>query len=88
MLLSDNESITKIGKEECLSEQPLHNWIDKVRKERCAASSTNASPDSRSTHDKALIVVETANLNEAELTEYARKRGYMSNRSKSRRMLA
>ena len=75
MLPPNNESITKIAKEEGLSEHTLRNWRDKARKEGYAAPGTDASPDDWSTQDKFLIVVETASLNEAELAEYARKKG-------------
>ncbi|MCR4655050.1 MAG: helix-turn-helix domain containing protein, partial [Lachnospiraceae bacterium] len=37
MLPPNNESITKIAKEEGLSEQTLRNWRDKARKEGYAA---------------------------------------------------
>ena len=45
MLPPNNESITKIAKEEGLSEQTLRNWRDKARKEGYAVSGTDASPD-------------------------------------------
>ena len=75
MLPPNNESITKIAKEEGLSEQTLRNWRDKARKDGYAAPGTDAAPDDWSTQDKFLIVVETAGLNETELAEYARKKG-------------
>ena len=75
MLPPNNESITKIAKEEGISEQTLRNWRDKARKEGKAASGIDAAPDDWSTQDKFLIVVETASLNETELAEYARKKG-------------
>ena len=75
MLPPNNESITKISKEEGISEQTLRNWRDKARKEGYAAPGTNASPDDWSTQDKFLVVVETASMNETELAEYARKKG-------------
>ena len=75
MLPPNNESITKISKEEGISEQTLRNWRDKARKEGVAAPGKDAKPDDWSTQDKFLIVVETASLNEAELAEYARKKG-------------
>ena len=67
MLPPNNESITKIAKEEGLSEQTLRNWRDKARKEGYAAPGKDAAPDDWSTQDKFLIVVETASLNETEL---------------------
>ena len=75
MLLPNNESITKISREEGISEQILRNWRDKARKEGYAAPGTDAVPDDWSTQDKFLVVVETAGMNETELAEYARKKG-------------
>ena len=75
MLPPNNESITKISREEGISEQTLRNWRDKARKEGYAAPGTNAVPDDWSTQDKFLVVVETASMNETELAEYARKKG-------------
>lgn len=75
MLPPNNESISKIAKEEGLSEQTLRNWRDKARKDGYAAPGTDATPDDWSTQDKFLTVVETAGLSETELAEYARKKG-------------
>ena len=75
MLPPNNESITKISREEGISEQTLRNWRDKARKEGYAAPGTDAIPDDWSTQDKFLVVVETAGMNETELAEYARKKG-------------
>ena len=69
ILPPNNESITKISREEGISEQTLRNWRDKARKEGYA------TPDDWSTQDKFLVVVETASMNETELAEYARKKG-------------
>ena len=75
MLPPNNESITKISREEGISEQTLRNWQDKARKEGYAAPGMDAVPDDWSTQDKFLVVVETASMNETELAEYARKKG-------------
>ena len=75
MLPPNNESITKIAKEEGISEQTLRNWRDKARKDGYAAPGTDASPEEWSTQDEFLIVVETVGLNETELADYARKKG-------------
>ena len=74
-IASNNEYITKISREEGISEQTLRNWRDKARREGYAAPGTDAIPDNWSTQDKFLIVVETASMNETELAEYARKKG-------------
>lgn len=75
MLPPNNESITKISKEEGVSEQTLRNWRDKARRDGYAAPGTDANSDGWSTQDKFLIVVESAGMNETELAEYARKKG-------------
>ena len=65
MLPPNNESITKIAREEGVSEQTLRNWRNKARKDGYAAPGNDAVPDVWSTLDKFLIVVETASLNES-----------------------
>lgn len=75
MLPPNNESITKLAREEGISEQTLRNWRDKARTDGMPAPGTDAQPDEWSTQDKFLVVVETASMNETELAEYARKKG-------------
>ena len=65
MLPPNNESITKISREEGLSEQILRNWRDKARRESYAILGTDKFP----------IVVASSSMNETELAEYARKKG-------------
>ena len=83
MLPPNNESITKIAREEGISEQTLRNWRDKARADGVAAPGTDANPEEWSTHDKFLVVVETAGMNETELAEYARKKGLYIEQIKS-----
>ena len=83
MLPPNNESITKISREEGISEQTLCNWRDKARKEGYVAPGTDAVPDDWSTQDKFLVGVETASMNETELAEYARKKGLYVDRIKA-----
>ena len=75
MLPPNNESISKIAREEGISEQTLRNWRDKARANGIAAPGIEATPDDWSSQDKFLIVVETACMNEIEIAEYARKKG-------------
>ena len=63
MLPPNNESITKISKEEGISEQTLRNWRDKARRDGYAAPETDALPDDWSTQDKFLVVVEMCFVN-------------------------
>ena len=71
MLPPNNESITKISREEGISEQTLRNWRDKARDDGIAAPGIHATSDGWSTQDKFLIVVETASMSETELAETA-----------------
>ena len=88
MLPPNNESITKIAKEEGLSEQTLRNWRDKARKEGCAAPGKDSTPDDWNTQDKFLIVVETAALMRLSCLSMPEKKGYTLSRSKPGRMPA
>ena len=45
MLPPNNESITKISREEGISEQTLRNWRDKVRADGIAAPSIDATAE-------------------------------------------
>lgn len=49
MLPPNNESITKISREEGISEQTLRNWRDKARVDGIAAPGINATSDGWST---------------------------------------
>ena len=64
MLPPNNESITKISREEGISEQTLRNWRDKARADGIAAPGINTASDGWSTQDKFLIVVETAGMSD------------------------
>lgn len=75
MLLPNNESTGTISHEEGISEQTLRNWRDEARSEGVASLANGAPSEEWSTQDKFLIVLETAALNETDLSEYARKKG-------------
>ena len=62
MLPPNNESITKISKEEGISEQTLRNWRDKARRDGYAAPGTDALPDDWSTQDKFLKALRARHL--------------------------
>ena len=55
MLPPNNESITKIAREEGLSEQTLRNWRDKARKEGYAVPGKDAVPDDWSNIEAAYL---------------------------------
>jgi len=82
ILPPNNESITKVAKEEGLPEQTIRTWRDKARANGTPAPAKDNS-DEWSTQDKFLVVVETASLNESDLAEYARKKGLYVEQIKS-----
>jgi len=75
MLPPKSESISKISKEEGISEQTLRNWRDNARANGVATPGSNNLSDKWSTQDKFLIVVETTSMTETEVAEYARQKG-------------
>jgi transposase len=83
MLPPKNESISKISREEGISAQTLRNWRAAARADGNAAPATGGNSDKWSTGDKYLIVVETAGMNESELSEYCRKKGLYTEQIKS-----
>lgn len=83
MLPPKNESISKISREEGISAQTLRNWRAEARADGKAAPATGGNSDKWSTGDKFLIVVETAGMNESELSEYCRKKGLYTEQIKS-----
>ena len=74
LLPPNNESATKVSKEEGVPIATLNRWKI-VAKSKGVATPTGCEAERWSTQDKFLIVVETASMNETEIAEYARKKG-------------
>lgn len=83
MLPPNNESISKISREEGIAEQTLRNWQKQARSNGTAAPGKDTEAEKWTTEDKFLIVVETAKMNESELAEYARQKGLYVEQIKS-----
>ena len=75
MLLPHNKTIPEIAKEEGISEGTLFNWRKTARAEGRLMPNGDTSPAGWCAADKFAAVVETASLNEAELSVYCRERG-------------
>ena len=82
LLPPNNESVTKVSREEGIPQQTLTRWKNEAKANGSPAP-TGDNADSWSTQDKFLIVVETASMNETELAEYARKKGLYVEQIKS-----
>ena len=78
MLPPNNQSITRISKQEGIPEATLRNWRDDARANGQAAPATDAGSEEWSSEDKFLIVVETSGMTETDLAEYCRKKGLYS----------
>lgn len=74
----ESMNISSLAKETGISEQTLYNWRQKVREKGCAMPGDIKNPEKWSSTDKFAVVIESSNLNEAELSEYCRKKGLYS----------
>ncbi|WP_438315106.1 transposase [Sporosarcina sp. FA9] len=71
----NNESIKSISDELGVSDQSLYKWRQKARIEGTATPGNGQTSGHWSSEDKFLIVLETYAMNQAELSEYCRKKG-------------
>jgi transposase-like protein len=70
-----NQSIAELAREEGICIATLYKWRNEARKKGLLLPPGDSSPAGWSSVDKFAAVVETAPLNEAQLSEYCRKRG-------------
>ena len=75
MLPPHNRSIREIAAEEGISEATLYNWRKAARAEGRLLPDGDQTPNGWTAADKFAAVVETAALNEAELSAWCRERG-------------
>lgn len=75
MLPPNNRSIREISEEEGISEATLYNWRKAARAEGRLLPDGDQTPEGWTAADKFAAVVETAALNEAELSAWCRERG-------------
>jgi transposase-like protein len=75
MLPPNPKSIREIAREEGISEATLYNWRKAARAEGRLLPDVTDTPEGWTSADKFAAVLETATLNEAELSVYCRERG-------------
>lgn len=75
MMPPQNRSIVELAAEEGISEATLYNWRREARNRGLLMPDADAGPEGWSAQDKFNAVIESAALNEAELSEYCRKKG-------------
>lgn len=75
MLPPNNKSIKELAKEEGISEGTLHNWRKGARAEGRLMPNGDSTPQGWVSADKFSAVIETAAMNEEELSVYCREKG-------------
>ena len=75
MLPPHNKSIPELAKEEGISEGTLYSWRKAARAEGRLMPDGDSTPQGWVSADKFAAVVETAAMNEVELSVYCRERG-------------
>jgi transposase-like protein len=75
MLPPNNLAIRQLSQDGGISEATLHEWRAEARSKGQLLPDVDAGPIGWSSRDKFAAVLETAALNEADLSEYCRKRG-------------
>lgn len=75
MMPPQNESVSKVARETGLAEATLYKWIQQAKAKGIPIPGGEQKAELWSTQDKFRIVVETASLGEAELSEYCRSKG-------------
>lgn len=75
MMPPNAQSVAQISRESGVSEPTLYTWRNQYRHEGKAVPADPANPENWSGADKLAIVIETAALNEEQLSEYCRRKG-------------
>jgi transposase-like protein len=70
-----NLSVAEVARQEGIAEQTLYNWRNKLRSEGKPVPGKTKTSEQWSNEAKLSAVIETAALNETELSEYCRKNG-------------
>lgn len=69
MIPPHNKSVSSLSKGNGIAEQTLCKWKREAKAKGMVITDGEAQSEKWSTHDKFMIVVETASLNETELSE-------------------
>jgi len=75
MMPPNSQSVAQISRDTGVSDVTLYTWRNKYQNEGMAVPADPSNPENWSGQDKLAVVIETAALNEQELSEYCRKKG-------------
>jgi transposase-like protein len=68
-------SVRQLSKDTGVSDVTLYKWRKNYRNRGIAVPSDQSKPEAWSAEDKLAVVIETASLNEVQLSEYCRNKG-------------
>ena len=75
MMPPNSQSVAQISRDTGVSDVTLYTWRKQYQREGIAVPADPSNPENWSGQDKLAVVIETAALNEQELSEYCRKKG-------------
>lgn len=75
MMPPHNRRVSELADETGISQQTLYNWRQRAREEGQVVPGDGKNSERWSSTDKFAVVLETAAMNEAELSEYCRGKG-------------
>ena len=75
LLPPHNRSVREVAKEEGISEPTLYEWRAQAKREGVAVPGNVTTSEQWSAQAKFAVVVETATMNETQLSEYCRSKG-------------
>lgn len=75
MMPPQNISVPELAEETGISAKTLYNWRQIAKGKGCVVPGNSKNAEKWSSADRFNIVLETVSLNEAELSEYCRKKG-------------
>jgi len=75
LLPPNNLSVSEVAELEGISEATLYNWRTQAKHQGVAVPGSGKTSDNWSAEAKFAVVVETARMNESELSEYCRAKG-------------
>jgi len=75
MMPPQNRLVSELARESGITEQTLYTWRRQLRSQGTPVPGSGKSAEEWSSEDKFAVVLETAALNESELSEYCRRKG-------------
>lgn len=83
LLPPENRTVREVAQEEGICEVTLYNWRKRAREQGLPVPGSGKQGDNWSGEAKFAVVVETAGLSEAELSEYCRGKGLYPEQAKA-----